>query len=119
MGADAKNNEKWELIAEITIGDTGMPGSHYHMVWMRLWQRCARWRVTAKEDWGSNQGHLESHGSNKTEGRGDTFTEAIQSVREDVLTWADDDNIQIAKLRSALRSLAYQAEDLVKPTSEV
>ena len=77
----------------------------------------ARWRVTAKEDWGRNQGYLEKHGGNETEGRGDTFAEAIESIREDVLAWAKDNDMQRAELRSALRSLAYQAEDRVEPAA--
>jgi len=116
MTTDAKNSAKWELVTKVQVGDEGLPGSPYHMVRLKLWRRGERWRVTAKEDWGSNQGCLESHGSNKTEGRGDTFMEAIETVREDVLAWAEDDEGQRAELRTALRTLAYQAEDIVKPS---
>ena len=105
--------KEWEEVASEETGDGGHPGSQYAITSFALLQRGDRWRVTVEQEWGANQGHLESHGENNTEGRGDSPEEACEAVRKDIFAWCDGDEKQRAEYATALRKLCYAAEDAV------
>lgn len=109
---------KWQSVAEQSVGGWGAPGGQGHEYQFTLYERSGRWRITAREEWGSNQGYHEVHGSREAEGRGDNPEEAVEAVRRDVLAWADDDGVRRAELAAALRQLVYDAEDLAEEESD-
>ena len=104
-------SSKWELIAELTAGNEGTPGSQYRICEFHLYRRGERWRATAEEDWGSNQGYRQSNGRNETEGRAGSPEDAIGVMQRDVLAWAGDNTQWRAELATAMRQLAYAVEE--------
>lgn len=100
----------WKKVAESCAGSEACPGDQYHITEAELFQRGDRFRVVVKEDWGANQGYLQSNGGHETEGRGNSPEEAVEACRRDVFAWADDDR-ERADLATMLRQLLYDAED--------
>lgn len=101
---------KWTEVATEQTGDTGQPGSQYGVTYFQLRRRGNRWRVTVANEWGSNQGYLESHGMRETEGRGDSPEEACEAVRKDIFAWSETEETR-AEYATALRQLCYAVED--------
>lgn len=99
---------KWETIATEETGSAGTPGGRYCVTKFHLSRRGNRWRVAVESDWGSNQGYLQSEGTEDTEGRGDSPEEACEAVREDIFAWQRTH----AEYSTALRKLCYTAEDV-------
>lgn len=110
MAEKSTKSTDWQCVAHAKAGDTGMPGSDFRDADCWLERRGDRWRATASMRWGSNQVYLETHGQHYTEGRGDSPSEALDTIREDVLSWACE-AITAADLRTMLRACEYAAED--------
>lgn len=106
-----KKKSKWEEIATAEAGSEGTPGQDYHLCEFALYRREKRYKATAHDCWGSNQGQPEIHGEHVTQGRADYPVDAIGAMRLDVFAWAGDDAEWRAELATGMRDLEYAAED--------
>src|SRR5262245_32532927 len=93
---------------EVEVGHEGPPGSPYHTVTVRVRRRSSgRLSVQVYEEWGSNQGYHETHGSNEVYGRADDLDEALADAERQ----AQEAGVNRQYLAQALSKAANEAED--------
>ncbi len=103
-------NDTKTKLATAYEGEEGHPGDSYELIRARLYCLASgRFQCLVHAESGSNQGHLEAHNEADLEGRGNTITEAIDAVRDDVEEW--DDWLSSQERHQLLRTLEYEAED--------
>jgi len=102
-------------LADETASNDHYPGDRYHSCNAVFSRDGEKYRVHVAESWGSDQGHMEEHGSREAIGREMSIRGAIDDAR----TRARDCGIETEYLEQVLCKAEDSAEEADKPAIDV
>lgn len=104
----------WTILASCDKGSLGTAGDQYDIRQATVATNGSRYRVSIREEWGSNRGYLEAHGGDERQYRADSLDELMRIA----IAAERDRSEPNDAILTAIREAIYEAEDAKTEVSE-